>query len=130
MRHAKVYIAGRSETKANPVIQELQQSTGNEAIFLTLDLADLASIRRCAKEFLVCVHHQISDYTVFKLTLCAAKSRNCTFSSTMREHLPNYDLCTPSLFMLGAASGVLFNPIDQLTADGYDLTFGTNVLGK
>lgn len=42
MRHAKVYIAGRSETKAHPVIQELQQSTGNEAIFLTLDLAECA----------------------------------------------------------------------------------------
>ncbi|KAI0826458.1 NAD(P)-binding protein [Irpex lacteus] len=90
MRHAKVYIAGRSETKANPVIQELQQSTGNEAIFLTLDLADLASIRRCAKEFLV------------------------------KEQ---------ELHILFNNAGVLFNPIDQLTADGYDLTFGTNVLG-
>lgn len=27
-------------------------------------------------------------------------------------------------------SGIASTPIDQLTADGYDLQFGTNVLGE
>ncbi len=31
--------------------------------------------------------------------------------------------------MLFNSGGVMFPPVDQLTADGYDLQFGTNVLG-
>ena len=31
--------------------------------------------------------------------------------------------------LLSVARGVAFPPLDQLTTDGYDLQFGTNVLG-
>ncbi|KAI0059408.1 NAD-P-binding protein [Artomyces pyxidatus] len=51
-RNAKVYLAARSESKANEAIAELRSATGKEAIFLRLDLADLRSVRRAAEEFL------------------------------------------------------------------------------
>ncbi|KIJ34238.1 hypothetical protein M422DRAFT_263732 [Sphaerobolus stellatus SS14] len=70
-KNAKVYIATRSETK-----------TGREAIFVHLDLADLASVRRAVREL-------------------ANKEEKLDIYSTTH----------------------------QLTAQGYDLHFGTNVLG-
>lgn len=54
-RNAKVYIAGRSRAKAVPVVQELHEVTGNPPIFLEIDLANLASVREAASEFLQCV---------------------------------------------------------------------------
>lgn len=53
MQHdAKVYIASRSKTKADVAIKELKESTGREALFLELDLANLESIHKSAQEFL------------------------------------------------------------------------------
>ena len=50
---AKVYIATRSEYKAQQTIKELQNSTGKKPIFfLKLDLADLNSVRAAAEEFI------------------------------------------------------------------------------
>ena len=54
-KNAKVYVAARGKAKAEAAIAELKQETGNEAIFLELDLASLASIKRAAEEFLSCV---------------------------------------------------------------------------
>lgn len=34
------------------------------------------------------------------------------------------------LHVLFNSGGVMFPPVEQLTADGYDLQFGTNVLGQ
>lgn len=45
-------MATRNPEKASAAIQQLKEETGKEAIFLHLDLADLASVRRCAEEFL------------------------------------------------------------------------------
>ncbi|TFY80286.1 hypothetical protein EWM64_g3722 [Hericium alpestre] len=53
--NAKVYIATRNEQKANAAIEQLKESTGKEAIFLHLDLADLASVKKAAQEFLSAV---------------------------------------------------------------------------
>ncbi|KAH9859027.1 NAD-P-binding protein [Lenzites betulinus] len=79
---AKVYMASRNRTKALAAIAELRKQTGKEAIYLSLDLADLRSVKAAAREFM---------------------------SQETRLH-------------------VLFNS-GGLTADGYDLQFGTNVLG-
>ncbi|KAI0067969.1 NAD-P-binding protein [Artomyces pyxidatus] len=49
---AKVYLAARSESKANEAIRELEEKTGKKAIFLRLDLADLPSVRKAAEDFL------------------------------------------------------------------------------
>ena len=50
-KNAKVYMASRSRTRAEPAIAELKEKTGKEAIFLQLDLASLKSVRRAAEEF-------------------------------------------------------------------------------
>ena len=49
---ARVYIAARSEEKSQRAIEELKRETGNESVFfLKLDLADLASVKAAAEEF-------------------------------------------------------------------------------
>ncbi|KAH9991371.1 NAD-binding protein [Russula vinacea] len=50
--NAKVYLAARNATKANTAITELKNETGKEAIFLQLDLSDIAAVRKSAEEFL------------------------------------------------------------------------------
>ncbi|KIK99837.1 hypothetical protein PAXRUDRAFT_423419 [Paxillus rubicundulus Ve08.2h10] len=88
--NAKVYLAARDQVKGETAIQELKFSTGNEAIFLKLDLGNLKAIKAAAEEFLS--------------------------KETRLDVLVNN-------------AGVMFSPIEDLTADGYDLQFGTNVLG-
>ncbi len=50
---AKVFLAGRSETKTRSVIDEIVAETGNRALhFLALDLGELSSVRACAGSLL------------------------------------------------------------------------------
>jgi len=52
-RGGKVFVACRSAEKGRAAAAEISAATGNDAVvFLPLDLADLASVRRCAAEFL------------------------------------------------------------------------------
>ena len=52
-RGGRVYAACRSPEKGRRTVADIVAATGNEAVaFLPLDLADLASVRRCAEEFL------------------------------------------------------------------------------
>ncbi|GLB42629.1 putative NAD-P-binding protein [Lyophyllum shimeji] len=88
--NAKVYLAARSEDKAQAAIDDLRKQTGKEASFLKLDLADLKSVKAAALEF-------------------QGKEKE--------------------LHILFNNGGVMAPPVDQLTADGYDLQMGTNVLG-
>jgi len=88
--NAKVYIGARSQTKSEEAIKRLKESTGKEAFFLKLDLADLKAVKAAAEEFL------------------------------SKEH---------ELHVLYNNGGVMTPPVEQLAADGYDLQFGTNVLG-
>ena len=53
--NAKVYIAARSQEKAEAAIKELKEETGKEGIFLRLDLSDLKAIKAAAEEFYRCV---------------------------------------------------------------------------
>ncbi|KAG2051641.1 NAD(P)-binding protein [Suillus hirtellus] len=91
-KNAKVYVACRDKAKGENAIRELKESTGKEAYFLQLNLANLKSIKASGEEFL------------------------------QRE---------PVLHVLfnNARVGVMAPPIEMLTDDGYDLQFGTNVLG-
>ncbi|KAK7043858.1 short-chain alcohol dehydrogenase [Paramarasmius palmivorus] len=50
--NAKVYFAARGKQQSEGVIDELQKVTGKRAIFLELDLASFASIKKAAAEFL------------------------------------------------------------------------------
>ena len=48
-----MYIATRSEEKSQKVIEELKKETGKDGIFfLKLDLADLASVKAAAEEYI------------------------------------------------------------------------------
>jgi retinol dehydrogenase 12 len=50
---AHVILACRSEDKTRPVIDEIKRETGNDKVeFVSLDLSDLASVRRCAEQLL------------------------------------------------------------------------------
>lgn len=49
--NAKVYMAARSKERAEAAIQDLKRTTGREAIFLPLNLSNLASVRESAAEF-------------------------------------------------------------------------------
>jgi dehydrogenase/reductase SDR family protein 13 len=52
-RGAKLFLAGRSEAKVAPVIDEITAQTGNAALApLSLDLGDLSSVRAGASAFL------------------------------------------------------------------------------
>ena len=49
----RVYVAARSERKGAAAVAGIKAATGNDAVFLLrLDLADLSSVRDCAKSFL------------------------------------------------------------------------------
>jgi retinol dehydrogenase-12 len=48
--NAKVYVAGRDQAKAANAIAQLRSETGNEAIFLKLDLGNLKSVKAAAAE--------------------------------------------------------------------------------
>jgi NAD(P)-dependent dehydrogenase (short-subunit alcohol dehydrogenase family) len=52
-RGAHVVMACRSKSKTDPVIDEIKRVTGNDKVeYVHLDLADLASVRECAKGLL------------------------------------------------------------------------------
>jgi retinol dehydrogenase 12 len=52
-RGARVYIASRSRAKGEAAVAEIRAATGHDAVFfLTLDLADLDSVRASAAAFL------------------------------------------------------------------------------
>ncbi|KAH9945581.1 NAD(P)-binding protein [Amylocystis lapponica] len=88
--NAKVYMASRNRDKACAAVQELRAETNREAIFLELDLSNLASVRKAAEEFL---SHETELHVLFN------------------------------------NAGVMCTPRNQTTVDGYDLQFGTNVVG-
>lgn len=50
--NAKVYIAARNQESSETGIGELKDETGREALFLELNLASLASVRKAAETFL------------------------------------------------------------------------------
>ncbi|KAJ7089650.1 NAD-P-binding protein [Mycena belliarum] len=52
-QNAKVYLAGRSEERCQAAIDDIRQSTKKSEIhFLKIDLADLASVRKAAEEYM------------------------------------------------------------------------------
>ena len=56
--NAKVYFAARNEDKTVVTIAELKEETGNEGIFLELDLTSLASVKKSAELFKRCISIQ------------------------------------------------------------------------
>ena len=50
--NAKVYLAARSKQNADAAIALLKAETGREPVFLEVNLANLASVKKAAQEFL------------------------------------------------------------------------------
>ena len=136
--NAKVYLAARSAQKANEAIAELKNETGKEAIFLQLDLSDLHAVRRSAQEFL-------SYVPIYCLFLVESHQHNtCVFQERESTACPYQQRVSFSCSFLGydnpfrrpsdvvtlEYSGVMVPSKDQVTAQQYDLQFGTNVIGK
>jgi len=108
-KNAKVYLAARSESKAQVALDELEKETGKKAIFLKLDLSDLDATKKSAQEFI--------EY--------ASPPPRTPWSSNRLS----YRRKETKLNVLVANAGVMIPPVDQLTAQKFDLQFGTNVLG-
>jgi retinol dehydrogenase 12 len=52
-RGARVYLAARSRAKGEAAVAEIRAAAGSETVwFIPLDLADLDSVRACARDFL------------------------------------------------------------------------------
>lgn len=51
-RGARLHLAGRSEAKTRPVIDEIARAGNDRVSFIPLDLGDLSSVRECAAAFL------------------------------------------------------------------------------
>ncbi|KAA1472365.1 NAD(P)-binding protein [Dentipellis sp. KUC8613] len=96
VHNATVYLAARSLDKAHAAIADLKADTGKQAIYLKLDLANLASVRAAASQFLA--------------------------GETQLHVLFNNAPFDPH-------SGVMWPSHSELTKDGFDLQFGTNVVG-
>jgi retinol dehydrogenase 12 len=103
-----VYIATRSSDKSQGAIEELKKETGNESVFfLKLDLSDLVSVKASAEEF---IRAESELHTLYNIAYVS-----CPFSLTNCALNPN-------------ASGV-YSPSVPVTKQGFDMQFGTNVLG-
>jgi retinol dehydrogenase 12 len=96
----------RSQTKAEAAIEDLRQKTGKTAIWLKLDLADLKSIKAALEDF------SAMFYSIMRMLIISLYSLNVLVTD-----------------ILNTNSGVMGPNIEELTAQGYDLQFGTNVLG-
>jgi len=99
-------MASRSRDRANAAIAELERETGFTAIFLQLDLADLGSVKTAALEFMQKEEHLHVLFNSGRVTNIIIP--------------PNREADPDSLHR-----GVMANPIDELTKDGYDVQFGT-----
>lgn len=102
-----MYIATRSSDKSQGAIEELKKDTGNESVFfLKLDLSDLVSVKAAAEEF---IRAESELHTLYNsaYVLCAFSLRS-----------------VPST----QCSGV-YSPVVPVTKQGFDMQFGTNVLG-
>lgn len=104
-----MWFTARSPPKAEEAIAQLEKETGRRARFLQLDLSDLSSVKRSAEEF--------KSYEALFTPVHAT----CTHRRVHRQQR--------RLDVLILNAGVMHPPIDELTAQGYDMQFGTNVLG-
>ena len=87
--NAKVYIAARSQGKAEEAIKELKEETGKEGIFLKLDLSDLKAVKAAAEEFHRCVHLKPHSSHVQSLFLNNSKEKelHVLFNNAYVTHL-------------------------------------------
>lgn len=107
-RGGKVWLACRSEEKARPVLDAIR-AAGGEADFIALDLADLASVRACARDLLsrdVPLHGLINNAGLAGLRGETKQGFELTFGT---NHLGHFLLTTLLLPRVRAVSGRIVN---------------------
>ena len=94
-----VYVAGRSQSKADSAIEEIKQAHPNSdgrLEFLHVDLADLPTIKKSVEDF------QKREQRLDVLT-------NSEFAR-LRKHAVDYEIVTATLYYCPRQSGNLPNP--------------------
>jgi retinol dehydrogenase-12 len=107
-RGAKVILACRSEEKTRPVLDAIRAS-GGDAEYVSLDLADLVSVRRCAEGVLtrdLPIHGLINNAGLAGLRGQTKQGFELTFGT---NHLGHFLLTTLLLPRVRAASGRIVN---------------------
>jgi retinol dehydrogenase-12 len=107
-RGAKVILACRSEEKTRPVLDAIRAS-GGDAEYVSLDLADLVSVRRCAEGVLardLPIHGLINNAGLAGLRGQTKQGFELTFGT---NHLGHFFLTTLLLPRVRAASGRIVN---------------------
>lgn len=127
MEHgATVYLACRRKGAAEKTIQEPKEATGKEGRFLSLDLADLASVKLAAETF-ISYGALLFICSTSNPLISTAPKKSCIYSSTTRSLVL---LERAEYFLTSLLRGLSVPPKNLVTVQGYDLQFGTNTLGK
>lgn len=128
--NAKVYIAARNEDASRKAIEELKSETDKEAIFLKLDLGDLKSIKAAVAEF-----QRLKNWSINLSGWYANSGRQYSKESELNVLFNNayvemwHCRCELAPYWRHGFRGVMAPPVELVTAQGYDLQFGTNTLG-
>jgi len=107
-RGAKVILACRSEEKTRPVLDGIR-AAGGDAEFVSLDLADLVSVRRCASDLLardVPLHGLVNNAGLAGLRGQTKQGFELTFGT---NHLGHFLLTTLLLPRVRAVKGRIVN---------------------
>ena len=120
-----MYTTARSEDSAKGAIDDPKPATDEEAIWPKLDPAPPQSIKDAAEEFLECVHRNHSGQCDL-IHVPPGRNRSfMPFSITRAFRSPAARIQLNASFKR-CCHGL---PIDELTADGYDMVWGTNAFG-
>ncbi|KAJ7267280.1 NAD(P)-binding protein [Mycena rebaudengoi] len=108
--NAKVYMASRNREKAQAAVADIHASTGKHAIFLQLDLSDLASVRAAAKEFLseekeLHVLYNNGGIMVPPIEEVTTSGHDLTFATNVLGHFLLTKLLLPTLITTAATAG-------------------------
>jgi retinol dehydrogenase-12 len=121
-RGARIFLAGRSESKTRPVIDAIR-TAGGDAEFLALDLGDLDSVRACARDFLeqkTPIHVLINNAGLAGPSRLTAQGFELTFAVNHLGHYLLTRLLLPSIEAAGKARIVTVASHSHKRARGID----------
>ncbi|KAJ7489228.1 hypothetical protein FB451DRAFT_685050 [Mycena latifolia] len=109
--NAKVYMASRNPQKAEAAIEELHRLSGKRAVFLPLDLSDLASVKAAATEFLskekeLHVLYNNGGIMVPPIEEATPDGYDLTFATNVLGHFYLTKLLLPTLIATAHVRGV------------------------
>ncbi|KAJ7660835.1 NAD(P)-binding protein [Mycena polygramma] len=132
LKNAKVYLAARSAEKGAEAIRQLEAETGKEAVFLQLNLADLASVRRSATAFLeqeprLDVLFNNGGVMVTPSEQLTAQNQDLEFGTNVTGHYFLTELLLPALVASHEATGVPARVINTSSSGHKQASPGTGI---